>query len=685
MNRLIHRRQSRKIVAVSGVFVAGIGALLLLLWPWAAEPRVHGQTPEAKEELVYIDQNGIVQVFDPPQSNGAYDTPRLIWHSPTEHGRWADVSVGDFTADGDDEIVAVRPESNDGINLAIYDPVIAASQALTPGQVITGDAFNLVPWRVLTATQVTGRPYLVAAGDFDPTTPGDEILYTYRLDIPAADAPAAPDLRMQLLRRAPGDTDGAHWTPLGLPVPTDIDWKRASVGQLIAGGPEEFALIGTEGSNKGSVLGIFRVDGDTITTLYENGSEDKPWTDATIGQFLPGGDGNGEVAVVREAFDQLERFFVFIYSPNDPTNFVDFDDGVKDVYVPSPRRVIAADINANGDDEAFLLRDSLPNPPPPTPTPAPRANIFMRDPSKDAIRPFEVAIPDGGYKEGAGLQIDDDPNDELLLARSDRFMIFYQPEVNTNVLIFSASVNSALHVGNLDSAGIIRFPELQVDPVEPIEALVRPGQQSPERYVLQLTSNPLYATAFAVVVKDNPAWITVEPTSGTLPASLVVTFPTTGLKPLDTLQTTIEVTVADDRFIQRTLRIPVKLTVLPGLYPQPELVRVFAPCPATGPLTDTAPATAKIAIGGLVGVPFSVTPINQPQPDWLAYTVDSSLLPANLSLTISPDKRAIGATAEQTELEIRAQSNQGDDLSVTVPVAIDCEAARLWLPLLTQP
>jgi hypothetical protein len=659
---------NRRMAPLGGFGLALLGALALLVLPWVAGHTVRGQGPEPKDEIVYLDGDGYIRVLDPALPDVPADPHPVIWHSPIEDGAWRDLAVGDFNGDGDDEIVAVRRSASLGFNLAIYDPVVAPNASLTPEQV-RSIPNSQIPWRTLYTTTVPGEIEVVAAGDFDPTTPGAEVWIAYRTQ---------SGFQMEILRRAPGDSDGTRWETYAS-TGTRVRWLRAHAGNIDNQGADELVLTGERG-----VLHVYQIEGGAFVPLMERASLDRPWVDAAIGRFH--GGPTADIAAVRSTNIELPRFLTFIYDPSQPDNF---RDGYSEFFAPSPRRVFFADINGNGEDEVFLLRGTLAAPPPPTPTAAARAHLIMRNRGGDQVREFEVVLDaDGGYQAGVGADVDGDGRDEVIIARNNKIRIYFEPEVSLRAVDNDLSTDSStLYAGNLDSLGFLRFPELVAAPSAILDARVVPGQGTPARYTIELTvQNPLLNVPadyeFVVSVPSNAPWLIVTPTNGRLPATLQVEIIGEGLRPLDRLEATIVVTVVDGaQFTEPVSAIPVQVRVLPGLSPRPAAALAFAPCdPAP---TETEPIVIEIALEGLIGVPFSARLIPE-NPDWVALENTATHLPAGLTLRFYPEQRDPNHTVETAELVIDSQTNQGDPLQVTVPVRLFCEEARLLLPLVER-
>ncbi len=147
-------------------------AQVVLPLPAAAQAAPAGwlANPNSDDEVIYIDPAGFIRVYDP------VGEPKITWVSP--EGGWSAAALGDFTGEGDDEIVAVGGKDG-AARLVIYDPVVAS------GAVDANQEFNGIPWKQLYITNLPATPRLVATGEFDPAVPGREIIYT-------TDAPPDP-------------------------------------------------------------------------------------------------------------------------------------------------------------------------------------------------------------------------------------------------------------------------------------------------------------------------------------------------------------------------------------------------------------------------------------------------------------------------------------------------------------
>ncbi len=646
------------------------------LWLLSTPSPVQSQTANNKHELIYLSAEGIIRTYELPEPS---DGVIINWSSPEADGAWQGLDTGDLNGDGDDEIVAIRSGAIKGVDLVIYDPVIAGGTDVDPD--LVGFIDN-IPWRTLYAVDFPGELELVAAGEFDLARPGAEIFLSYRV-VSISETTGAQTTRryFQILRRADGNTDGTQWVELFPPVETRIRWQTVAVGDVNQDGVDELVLTGEAG-----YLHVYRIDGATLQPWIINESGTRPWNDAAIGQFLPGGP--AEVAAVRNASGQLPRFWIFEFDPGRENGF---RDGQAEYLAPSPKHVFFADINGNGDDEVFLLRDSVSIPPAPTPAPPQRPHLIMRNSGGDTLPAFEIILDaDSGYQAGVGGDLDNDGRAEIVVARPDRLRIFAQPEVNGNASDYLTSTNArTLRVGNLDSSGVLAFPILAILPPDEVIAALPAGQKREAAIELNLSLQESAGSfLFTVTKTDEASWLEVEPLHGVVsnvtPVKLRLNFNAYGLQPLQTYQTTLLIDVPGDSPIRNIpLAIPVKLEVRPGLWPRPSSIWTYVTCDES---LATAPAIHKeLLIDGLLGVPFE-TQLLPVTADWITYTrnVDQPYLPAVLHLTIEPSRMPADTETVQAQFLVKATNNQGIPQEISVPITLACVGNYVTLPLISN-
>src|SRR5688572_27862148 len=74
-----------------------------------------GTELDRDDEIVYLEPNGVIRVFDPTPPAGGL---QVEWFSPT--CGWSALTLADVTDDGDVEIIAIKQE-RDGGRLTIFD------------------------------------------------------------------------------------------------------------------------------------------------------------------------------------------------------------------------------------------------------------------------------------------------------------------------------------------------------------------------------------------------------------------------------------------------------------------------------------------------------------------------------------------------------------------------------------
>ncbi len=191
--------------------------------------------------------------------------------SETIHN-WVDVAAGDFNNDGVDEFVAVRQQDGD---FFIHD--------------YDGTNFNLL---ASTSNNNANLGWAgIAAGDFDPNSPGDEFaairnsdgrLYLYRFD----------GTNIQLVAN----------TTISL---STLEWAGLTAGDFDGNGTVEMAAI----RNSDGDLKIYEYNGTVIQQTLTNNtpSSSSVWTDITAGDF--DADGLDEIIAYRKISDG--SFFLY--------------------------------------------------------------------------------------------------------------------------------------------------------------------------------------------------------------------------------------------------------------------------------------------------------------------------------------------------------------------------------------
>jgi hypothetical protein len=401
---------------------------------------VQAQTgPDKSDEIVYIDSNGFIRVLDPYQSE---NSAVVQWRSPD--GGWYDAALGDFNADGDAEIAAVGAVTDstgtETTRLAIFDPVVASGE-IDPDQRING-----IPWATLytkTLPAPAENAFGIAVGSFSPneSTSGITDGIVIGVVLPDTGDDELTPSRVTLLSATSGD--GRNWETR-FSRDFSNEWALIRAGNINNTGLDEVVLV-DEGK---SSLAAYRIDNgmsDEEDRIFVNGSESRKWNDAIVANSW---EQMNQLVGARNAPIPLPAFLIFQYQNADD----EWIDLYAESFVPSPLRLFAADVNASGDEEIFILRDV-----PSDNTVRPR--LFMRHLGFDVVNPFESMLDsDNGYRAGAGGDIygDDGGKDEIVVIRDNFIRIYTEPESNQNHLVFGRTTNvRTVVVGDLDANGFV--------------------------------------------------------------------------------------------------------------------------------------------------------------------------------------------------------------------------------------
>lgn len=549
--------------------------LLLLLLPLPLHAQEQGQQPAAAnsdDEVVYLDPNGYIRVYDP---NGS---PQITWVSP--EGGWSAVALGDFTGEGDDEIVAVGGEGA-GSRLVIYDPVVAS------GEVDAGQQFNGVPWRTLFATYLSATPRLVAVGEFNNGVTGDEIVYT-------ADAPPAgsdPRSQLTILMQTAISADGTAWTQYAT-LNTGQQWSDISTGDLEVSGIDNIALIDEDRG----VLSVFRLLDGALTRYYVSASDTREWSSSAIGNVDPE-TAQPELVLVRRADRPLASLIVWRFQA--PDKFID-------VYLrdfnPSPRVVFLADINGGGESEIFMLRNVTRTAGCPAPYSTAPFQLIMRNRGPDRPPTFEVCLDQANtFRYGTGADLAGDGKEEVIVLSTTQMRIFSNLDATFTASNVTVSSNArAIHAGNLDAAGSVKPNTLVVNQSR-LAFTVNAGSESSTQ-VVQL-DNSASSTPIPLRIHTSPRadFVRWSLSSSSTPAALTVSIDAAELLPDITYATNLVIDASGVTVSNTPLQIAILVKVESGLVIKPAAKTVLvSPCSGA-----TAAVPLDLRIFGSSGTTFS--------------------------------------------------------------------------------
>lgn len=627
------QQRGRAILRAALAWLAGCAWVILLHTPASALTAAN-----ADDEIVYLDPGGVIRVVDPRPSSTQL---AVQWVSP--EGGWTAIALGDFNADGDMEIVALRPEENGG-RLTVFDPVATDAPAGND-KYVAG-----VAWDLLYSQVLAGRPGVVVSGDFDPVRPGDEILYSE--DPPEEPGQNDAPIGVTVLRNAGVAPDGRSWEVMAAAT-SRFNWTWAASGNADGEGADEVVLVDQDAAN----LMLFRVT-TSLSVFFRNQNGAAPWQQAALGQFVAGGP--AELAAVRDVELPGASFWVFRYENN---TMVDLRS---EEFLPSPTVIFFADLAGTGSEAAVMLRSVRQEV-------RGRARLIIRD-SANTTTGMREALLDGdnGYQAGAGGDIDGDTRDEIALARDSRIRIYTEPEATARFEeILTPTDARTMQLGNVDANGLAGQSRLGASLAQ-AAATLRVGGDS--RSVAFQVSDITNAERLAVSVRLEKAdgWVNVTPLSGQTPLTLTVAFNSDGLNP-GVYRDRIVVDAAQSGVADDPLTIPVVLTVESGITIQPkQLAFVTYPCDA--PLTEQGESLRIIAPEG-ASVTF--TAAVEGNPAWIEVAPATGDLPKTLTVTVDASR----PREARVDLLLTFEGLPGaPDIVERVPVALVCATDRLFLP-----
>jgi hypothetical protein len=441
-------------------------------------------TPNVENEIVYIDDQGFIRIFDPQTPP---DMPPLNFRSPEGDGPWYDAAVDDLNGDGDDEIVAI---AEDGV-VTIYDPVV--------NLVITNPVqeYDGVYWELLFTTQVAGEPLLVTTGEFDDNPATREIVVVF------ADPDNANATRIQIFVQPAAPFDGRTWIPL-----TDVRFGAIATaitsGDLDGDGRDDLAVVA---SGVGRLSILRRDVNNVLSTYWSSISDSRPWTDAAIGQVatdsaLP------ELAAVRSAAPPLASLVVQRYIPVD-----EFEDVLLRDHLPAPRQVILANVTGASTQQIFMLRN--------VPSNDTRPRLFNSRTGSGANLIFEVRLDsDNGYRVAAAGDLDGDGKDEIAVLRDSGILIFTEPASSTTLTqTLTAPTNQrTLALGNLDALG----RDLLSSTPSSLSFVVPAGERSAAQTITLSNRTRTNQIPYTVGVAPAVRFVAATPAAGATRAEIAV-------------------------------------------------------------------------------------------------------------------------------------------------------------------
>lgn len=652
-------------------------ALMLLAAAWTLTAVTPDQRSAADsipdDEIAFVNTSGQVQITDPSPVTG---TP-FTWTSAT--GGWTDVAVLDANGDGVDELVAIG-----GNRAQILTPYTPGGTAPTFSQTISG-SFSF-DW--------------VATGDIVPGDQGRDEIVLQHTDVLEGNTA----YRVVIYD---GNDDGTQWTEIYNAV-FSIPWLRIEMGDVdgLEGDEIMMARIGPQ-DNRDKRLKIMKyVSGTSFATLFEQ-VYNFPWVDMAIGNTHDNNGSLDEIVINREGVVEgagsIPSFLVFQYHANslsDAPNSQAF-------YYPPFTDLATGDVNGNGDDEVFMVRN-------PAGTPS-GVSLLGRNWGTDA---FPSAWTSPGIQLGSNYQevelgdVDGDGIDELVVAQPGSYRIYWAPgDTISNFEDFAASMRSPISIklGNFDGAGVSTEPAQLAVSATSLQFEMTRGDANPPAQTFDVSNvGGGSSIAYNVTRQIDGNWLDVTPYDGNTPGTETASIDAANLS-AGTYDGTITVTAPDATVLDSPQIIQVRLIVNP-----------------TGPMLDVNPASLdyNMHFGGIVPDPvdlsirnigdsgaqnFDISIDYQDGADWLQLdhvhgatddTVTVTLAPRNLApgsyqatihvdagaieaspfdIPVSLNIEATGMVVTPSELFLQAFSNMSSPVAeVSIDQAVEGSGAIQW-------
>ncbi len=624
-------------------------------------------TPNRENEIVYIDDQGVIRVFD-PQPPLEDDLPPVVFRSPEETFDWFDVAVDDLNGDGDDEIIAI---AQNGV-VKLFDPVVNTT-VLDPSQQYGG-----IYWELLFETQVVGEPTLVTTGEFDDNPTTREIV------IVALDPNDSNASLIQILFQPAPPFNGRTWIPL-----TDVRFGAVATsiatGDLDGDGRDDLAVVAT-GVGR---LSILRREANNVLGAYWSSvSDSRPWTDVVIGKVATGSP-LPELVAVRRAAPPLAALVVQRYRPID-----DFEDVLLRDHLPAPRQVLLADVRGgSAEQQIFMLRD--------VPEADTRPRLFNSRTGSGTSLIFEVRLDsDNGYRVMAAGDLDADDKDELVLVRNTGILIFNEPATSTTQTRFlSVPTNErTLALGNLDALG---RDVLTSDPSSLTFSVPAGDRASAQSFTLSNRTR-VNQIDFALEVQPRVSFVSATPTVGATRATVAVTVDATDLLPLSvagavdpallvqpagaltaTYGANLVVGSPDPLVLNTPLNIPVIVVVTPGVVVRPKSITAFLEATESSPdCRASLPLTLEVQVLGTLSSTFNPAS----GATWLSVETSQNEITAGATavLTVTLDAQTTPLPTAETEVVLNAVVPGGGAMVRRIPVKVACFPNLLRLPIIQR-
>lgn len=592
----------------------------------STEVLVPAQAPNANilntdEEIIYIDGNGRIKIFDVEQAGEQLVT----WESP-EIG-FVDIAVGDFNNDGDAEIAGVKG-SNAAGELIVYDPVLNSTT------IQADPSSGEIPWAELYRQNIGFTPTVIAAGEFDQGIPGDEILFGYetggsRSEIVVLKGDSLTPDGTGWLKHIPGDNRR------GVDFPHI--WETVSVANLNNDKTDEVVFTDSRFAPK-SFLQIYRLDNgglDAGVSAVDNNSSNRSWRGSTTGNVY--GDSTPELIVFRKSTGNTVAGGTTVLISRFNGSKLEEEDGDAIIYNPQPSYAFTADINGevdgNRDDEIILLRRVTGN------DAGIRLIVVNRGNDRIDDEKTEQSLDaDNRWKVGVGADVDGNNVDEVVLMQDNGIRIYrFEASGNSHLKLYRNDENvptdgTTIRAANVDAIGFRSGSSLDYEISGPNGEV--PAGEAATTFSVKLTTTALQDVQYQIQPVTQPDWVSgFSPRSGVMSSSsdvkVDIRVDATDLTP-GTYSFNARLTTVGGDIINSPLVIPIEIEVTPALL-QTNLDKLNFIYHGCEPPLDLEPVTRSLLVDGTLGVTFKAGIVDNPSFTAAQQSLSGAVLGAQLN------------------------------------------------------
>lgn len=440
----------------------------------------------ADDEVILLTASGQIRVDDPFTAPGYRP---VIWNSGTDQG-WTMVAAGDFSGDGDAEIVANR-----GDTIKAFDPFVQPGMPPVAFERSLGAGRNIL---------------LLVTGDFEGDG-RDEIAFVH------ADPGGVFPYKLVVFDGGTNATAG-EWATSHQGSQT-VAWQDMAAGDVNNDGADD--LVTARNADRGIKI----YSGRTWATLVEQSEYATDWYAVATGNLSSAFPGT-EIALERQGMSgQVNSLFLLRVLGN---ALVGLGGDYK--YNPDFTSLGTGDLNGDGDDEVLMLRNPI----------VPKTSLLMINPAGVAMRSFEAATGSAAplFTIVRTGDVDGDGRAEVIIGRVDRYRIYVEPQVDDRYTDYVGTFYTAvtvsnlptLAVANIDGPGMPLGPVLSVSPRSLSFDLTYLEPSSTQTvYITNAGSSDVLSWEAQVI--EGAAWLKLARTTGTTPDSLGVSVDTGAVSP----------------------------------------------------------------------------------------------------------------------------------------------------------